>query len=72
MKNSLALDDRVVDFFVNLSKAIIKQRKSESGNGRKRTDLVQLLMDSFVYESELEGDNYDKLTATADNGTPFW
>ena len=33
------------------------------------SDLVQLLMDAYVYENELESTSYDKLTISAENGT---
>ena len=53
------------NFFADLSKAIVNQRQSQSG---KRNDLVQLMMDAFVYDNDLQNTDYSKLTATADNG----
>lgn len=64
--NTIGMDDRAFDFFTNVSKEIIKQRRA--GDGKKRNDLVQLLIDAFVYESDLKTKNYEKLAATADNG----
>ena len=54
------------NFFRDLTKSVVDQRKKDSKTGMKRNDLVQLLMDSFVYETDLDNTNYDKLTATAD------
>lgn len=49
---------------------MVRQRKAAApGSGAKRNDLVQLMIDAFVYETDLENTNYEKLTATAeDNG----
>ncbi|KAJ6223022.1 hypothetical protein RDWZM_001567 [Blomia tropicalis] len=64
LDNSLGFSDWRFNFFVNLSRTIIHQRK----NGKnKRNDLIQLLMDSFVYENQLKGNNYESLTASADH-----
>lgn len=63
----LGFNMKPFNFFVDLSRAILAQRKAENGKVR-RTDLVQLMTDAFVYEDELQKTNYDKLTATADNG----
>lgn len=61
------------DFATRLMKEIIRQRKSISGKGDKdkvkHTDLVQLLMDAYVYENELNNCNYDSLAASMENGT---
>lgn len=67
LNNSVGFDDRIFNFFINLAKEIVKQRKT-GGQSVKRNDLVQLLMDAYVYESDLKGDNYEKLTASADHG----
>lgn len=67
LNNSIGFDDRIFNFFINLAKEIVKQRKSGKQSA-KRNDLVQLLMDAYVYESDLKGDNYEKLTASVDNG----
>lgn len=63
----LGFNMKPFNFFVDLSRAILAQRKAENGKVH-RTDLVQLMTDAFVYEDELQKTNYDKLTATADNG----
>src|SRR5699024_4534916 len=63
----LGLSMKSFNFFVNLSKSIIAKRREEGGKV-KRNDLVQLMMDAFEYEDELNGDQYDNLTATVDNG----
>lgn len=56
------------NFFKNLTQTIVEQRKGSSGTGsQKRNDLVQLLIDSFVYEDELKGGGYDKLTASMEH-----
>ena len=64
------------NYFRNLTQTIVEQRKSlasSTSNGsskvvQKRNDLVQLLIDSYVYEDELKGGGYDKLTATMEEG----
>ncbi len=62
------------NYFRNLTQTIVEQRKSGKSNGngnvvqKKRNDLVQLLIDSYVYEDELKGGGYDKLTATMEEG----
>lgn len=63
------------NYFRNLTQTIVEQRKSGKSNGsskvvvqNKRNDLVQLLIDSYVYEDELKGGGYDKLTATMEEG----
>lgn len=71
MNNSIGFDDRIFNFFINLAKEIVKQRKADKSSGKtatKRNDLVQLLMDAYVYESDLKDNNYEKLTASADHG----
>ncbi|XP_017491557.1 PREDICTED: cytochrome P450 3A19-like [Rhagoletis zephyria] len=70
MNNSIGFDDRIFNFFINLAKEIVKQRKADKSGGKaatKRNDLVQLLMDAYVYESDLKDNNYEKLTASADH-----
>src|SRR5690606_36061276 len=54
------------EFFIQPCKQIIDQRKRDP-DGAKRNDLVQLMMDSFVYEHELTDSNYDKLTASIED-----
>lgn len=76
--NSVAINPEAFNFFVNLSREIVRQRKAEvegktgksKDKSKKRTDLVQLLMDAFAYESEGEQD-FEKLTAMGDKGKPF-
>lgn len=67
--NDIALDMNLFNFFIDLSREVIRQRKEGVvKKSHKQTDLVQLLIDAFVYEDDLKDGNYDKLTATADNG----
>lgn len=69
--NELFFDMKPFQFFGELSREIVKQRMVEAKNHRlsqKRADLIQLLMDAFVYEDELmQTGNYDKLAATMDS-----
>src|SRR5690625_3197442 len=58
-----ASPDSSTEFIVQLCKQIVDQRKRDP-DGAKRHDLVQLMMDSFVYEHELTDSNYDKLTVS--------
>ena len=47
--------NETVEFFIELSRNLIKQRQMEklnSANSAKRTDIIQLLMDAFVYEND--------------------
>ena len=53
-----------MNFFIELSREIIKQRRRQTG--AKRNDLVQLMMDAFVYDEDLKG--FDKLETTEDHG----
>ncbi|KAH9402684.1 hypothetical protein TYRP_015432, partial [Tyrophagus putrescentiae] len=49
---------------------IIRQRKSQNSDGNtkvKYNDLVQLLMDAYVYENELDNSNFDNLAASMEN-----
>jgi len=56
-------EPKPLDFFVDLSKHILKARKSQIQTVKNRTDLVQLMLDASVDESELDNDDYDKLIA---------
>lgn len=63
------------DFATRLMKEIIRQRKSNiSGKGDqvKHSDLVQLLMDAYVFENELDNSNYESLAVSMENGTTFF
>ncbi len=56
-------DPEHFDFFGNLVKEIVKQRKS----GQKRgNDFVQLLMDAYATDNELKEVNFEKLIADMD------
>lgn len=58
------------DFATRLMKEIIRQRKSQNSDGNtkvKYNDLVQLLMDAYVYENELDNSNFDNLAASMEN-----
>ncbi|XP_017479440.1 PREDICTED: cytochrome P450 3A41-like [Rhagoletis zephyria] len=56
-------DPEHFDFFGNLVKEIVKQRKS----GQKRgNDFVQLLMDAYATDNELKELNFEKLIADMD------
>ena len=71
--NPLGMHQKSFDFFVDFCREIISQRKqlvNDGGDG-KRNDLVQLLMDAFVYEDELEGSNYDSLAASVEHGKKY-
>lgn len=79
--NSIGLSDKRFNFFRDLSRAIIKQRKEEAKNGGStnkkgaRSDIVQLMIDAFVYEDSLKETNYQNLTASEENGSitfSFW
>lgn len=60
------LPDGPTEFYIQLCRQMVQQRKNSQS---KRNDFIQMLMDSFVYESDLTGQNYDKLTATTGKGT---
>jgi len=49
------------NFFRDLGKSVVQQRKAN--NAQKRNDLVQLLVDAYVSESDLKNSDYNKLTA---------
>lgn len=72
--NSIGLSDKRFNFFRDLSRAILKQRKEEAkGLSKKnRTDIVQLMIDAFVYEDSLKDTNYQKLTASEENGKVYY
>ncbi|KAH9394167.1 Cytochrome P450 3A4 [Tyrophagus putrescentiae] len=66
---TLNLDPAPFRFFVDLSRAVIAQRRANPNLSTKRhVDLVQLLIDSKVADSELGDKNYDKLTAKEEEG----
>ena len=53
------------DFFVALSRRMLDQRLEEIKQGKpRRSDLLQMLIDAAVDESELTADNYNKMTVT--------
>lgn len=56
-------DPEHFDFFGNLVKEIVKQRKTTQ---RRGNDFVQLLMDAYASDKELKEVNFDKLTADMD------
>lgn len=64
--NTSRSDPRSTQFFIDLSREIVRQRKSQmhDKNFKKPNDLVQLLVEAFVYEEDLKKINYDHLTAT--------
>ena len=55
------LNPRAFEFFVNLSKEIVRQRKTQKS---KRNDLVQLMMDAYVDEKELNNTDYQHLSSS--------
>lgn len=63
--NETGGDPKVFNFFIELSREIVNQRKKQAGSKNKRNDLVQLMMDAFVYDEDLKG--FDKLEATEEN-----
>ncbi|KAJ6221922.1 hypothetical protein RDWZM_000467 [Blomia tropicalis] len=61
--------DDSLEFFVKLCRKIIQTRrrnKESQTNARKRTDLLQLMMDSFVYDKDLKATNYHRLGVDMD------
>lgn len=52
------------NFFANLSRHIVKQRKSE--HSKPKHDLVQLLIDASVDQKDIENTNYKTMTITED------
>ncbi|XP_017463212.1 PREDICTED: probable cytochrome P450 6a14, partial [Rhagoletis zephyria] len=59
----MGFTERAFDYFAKLTKSILKQRRESSG---KRGDLVQLLMDAYVYENDLKNATYENLTANTE------
>src|SRR5699024_7670722 len=55
-------------FFRDLTREIVRKRKE---GVVKRNDLVQLMIDAYVYENELNETTYDKLTADMDKECKF-
>lgn len=55
----MGFTEKAFDYFANLTRSILKNRKETNV---KRGDLVQLLMDAFVYEADLKNATYDNLT----------
>ncbi len=51
-------------FFVDLTSKIVEERKVKPA--KKNSDLIQMMIDSFTYEEDLENDTYDSLTASMD------
>ena len=60
-----ANNPRVLDFFINLAKEIVRQRKTKKS---KHNDLVQLMMDAYVDEKDLNKADYQHLSATMNDG----
>ncbi|KAH9387714.1 hypothetical protein TYRP_008908 [Tyrophagus putrescentiae] len=50
------------EFFINMAKHIVQQRKEEEKGGTRKNDLVQLLIDARVDQKALEEMNYQKMT----------
>lgn len=66
----MGFTERAFDYFAKLTKSILKQRRESRG---KRGDLVQLLMDAYVYENDLKNASYENLTAnTEQEGRTIW
>lgn len=65
MGNTVAVSPGPFNFFVDLSREIVRQRRKNlliaGQNTAKRNDLVQLLIDAFAYEEEAH--NYEKFIA---------
>ena len=53
------------EFFVDLAKEIVRQRKATKS---KRNDLVQLMMDAYVDEKDLNNTDYQHLSTNMNNG----
>ena len=56
---------KALDFFTNLAKEIVRQRKTTK---LRRNDLVQLMMDAYVDEKELNNTDYQHLSTTMNEG----
>ena len=56
-------------FFIDLVKQVIKQRRETSV---KRNDFVQLLMDARVSENEIASQDLQKLTASEEMNGKLW
>src|SRR5699024_10359564 len=62
------LDPESFNFFIDLTKHIVKDRKENPEKFVGRNDLVQLLLDASVEEKEIAAKNYENLTVDADKG----
>lgn len=61
---TLPIPAKPFEFFVDLTKEVLKQRKAGGHSGK--SDLVQLFIESYAYDTEVADDgNYDHLTASA-------
>lgn len=58
-----AFSPKYFDYFANLTRTIVQERRKTN---TKRNDLVQLLMDAYVYENDLHNTSFDSLTANID------
>lgn len=59
----MGFTEKAFDYFATLTRSILKNRKETNV---KRGDLVQLLMDAFVYDSDLKSATYENLTVDTD------
>ena len=60
--NTVPVSPGPFNFFIDLSREIVRQRKASLNTKQvKRNDLVQLLIDAFAYEEEAT--DYQKMTA---------
>lgn len=50
------------EFFVDLTRKLVEERQLKPA--KKNSDLIQLMIDSFAYEDDLENGSYDSLTAS--------
>lgn len=65
---TLGFEPEHFNFFRDLAKQVIKQRKESNYKGK---DFVQLLMDANVSEEDLKKLSYDELTASAEKEGKF-
>lgn len=72
----IVFPEKNFNFFRDLAKTVIRERKEGNKNQTKRNDLVQLLVDSYVYESDLKEENenraYEKLAASMEVEGQLW
>ena len=69
MVNNYFVSERDNQFFIDLVKQVIKQRRETRVN---RNDFVQLLMDARVSENEIASQDLQRLTASEEMNSKLW